>query len=111
TNIANNGNDGNQSDNETNEGIQSSDHVSTPIKNGSASTASPLSISNGHFNPHHLPELNEEILKKAFEEFGEVASISLPRSISNKSLKGFAFVHYPDNESGELSAAAAISLM
>ena len=76
------------------------------------------------FNPSHfaqedmrynansidLPEISEEVLRLYFERYGTVTSISLPRT-PNKKLKGFAFIHYSDNETGEQSASAAISSM
>ena len=54
--------------------------------------------------------INESAVHKEFRRFGNIVSVSLPRTPEMR-LKGFAFVHYGESEAGEQSAAAAVSTM
>ena len=59
--------------------------------------------------PLHLL-INESVVHKEFRRFGNIVSVSLPRTAEMR-LKGFAFVHFGESEAGEQSAAAAVSTM
>ena len=54
--------------------------------------------------------INESVVHREFRRFGNIVSVSLPRTTEMR-LKGFAFVHFGENEAGEQSAAAAVSTM
>ena len=54
--------------------------------------------------------INESVVHKEFRRFGNIVSVSLPRTAEMR-LKGFAFVHFGESEAGEQSAAAAVSTM
>jgi len=46
-------------------------------------------------------EVNEEDLKKAFSEFGEVVSVKIIKDQYDGRSKGFGFVEMPDNREAE----------
>lgn len=62
------------------------------------------------FNCNQAQQCNisEELLGRFFEQFGAVVSVSLPRSLNTKRLKGFAFVHYSNDKIGEQRASVAV---
>lgn len=62
------------------------------------------------FNPNQAfhRSISEEMLLHVFSQFGPVVTVSLPRSLSTKRLKGYAFVHYSNNKEGEQCASFAI---
>lgn len=62
------------------------------------------------FNPMDGATLEESDLRDTFEQFGPVASVSLPRFASGQ-LKGYGFVHFEDSEDGEQMASKAIGAL
>lgn len=60
------------------------------------------------FNPSLATHLEEVDLKRLFEPFGSVVSVSLPR-YPNRRLKGYGFVHFEDSQEGEQAAGKAIA--
>lgn len=56
-------------------------------------------------------QITEQTLQKAFEKYGTITNITLPRYVHNKRLKGYAFIHYQENDSGEKAASQAILAM
>lgn len=60
------------------------------------------------FNPSLATHLEEHDLKRLFEPFGNVVSVSLPR-YPNRRLKGYGFVHFEDSQEGEQAAGKAIA--
>jgi len=61
------------------------------------------------FDPAESSALSENDVISRFEEFGTVTSVNLPRT--QGSLRGFGFIYYDDTDSGEESAAKAISAL
>lgn len=55
-------------------------------------------------------ELTEENVKAFFSRFGQIVNATLPRDHNGK-YKGYGFVHFEDNESGEKSAGNVIASM
>lgn len=55
-------------------------------------------------------ELTEEAISSFFSQFGQVVNVTLPRDTNGK-YKGYGFVHFEDNESGEKSAGNVIASM
>merc|ERR1719433_1508084 len=54
--------------------------------------------------------LTEDDFREQFQKFGKVIKVSLPR-YADKRLKGYGFVHFEDNENGEMSAGRAITTL
>jgi RNA recognition motif-containing protein len=61
-------------------------------------------------HPTGALNLSEAHLKAAFEPYGAVTHITMPRYMNNR-LKGYAFVHFPETMDGEKCAAVAVQAM
>eukprot|EP01156_Anaeramoeba_ignava_P014104 Anaeramoba_ignava/a608257_411.p1 GENE.a608257_411~~a608257_411.p1 ORF type:complete len:355 (-),score=122.80 a608257_411:138-1202(-) len=53
--------------------------------------------------------ITEDILRSAFQKFGEISGINLPKTQGK--LKGFGFIHFSNDEDGEAAADQAIQTM